>query len=174
MAQRSTAARMARLVAQWRASDESGAIFARRHGVRPWTSIRSNARAPTATRTPGVRSAAARRSRCSPGRHGASGTRAHGASEIPAGRRHPLSHQSGGGAAALCRGRPPGHRQQPRRKPTARRRGRPQELALGRQPGGRPARRAPLFIGPELQTRPRPALRLSCSAWPHIRTHASA
>ena len=37
MAQRSTAARMARLVAQWRASDESGASFARRHGVRPWT-----------------------------------------------------------------------------------------------------------------------------------------
>ena len=37
MAQRSTAARMARLVAQWRASDESGARFARRHGVRPWT-----------------------------------------------------------------------------------------------------------------------------------------
>jgi hypothetical protein len=28
---------MARLVAQWRASDESGASFARRHGVRPWT-----------------------------------------------------------------------------------------------------------------------------------------
>jgi hypothetical protein len=28
---------MARLVARWRASDESGASFARRHGVRPWT-----------------------------------------------------------------------------------------------------------------------------------------
>ena len=37
MAQRITAARMARLVARWRASDESGASFARRHGVRPWT-----------------------------------------------------------------------------------------------------------------------------------------
>ena len=37
MAQRFTAARMARLVARWRESDESGASFARRHGVRPWT-----------------------------------------------------------------------------------------------------------------------------------------
>lgn len=37
MAQRSTARRMAGLVAQWRTSDESGASFARRHGVRPWT-----------------------------------------------------------------------------------------------------------------------------------------
>jgi transposase-like protein len=27
---------MARLVAQWRESDESGASFARRHRVRPW------------------------------------------------------------------------------------------------------------------------------------------
>ena len=37
MAQRFTAARMARLVARWRESNESGAGFARRHGVRPWT-----------------------------------------------------------------------------------------------------------------------------------------
>ncbi len=37
MAQRSTMARMARLVARWREGDESGASFARRHGVRPWT-----------------------------------------------------------------------------------------------------------------------------------------
>lgn len=37
MAKQSTAARMAKLVARWRASDESGASFARRHGVRPWT-----------------------------------------------------------------------------------------------------------------------------------------
>lgn len=36
MAKQSTA-RMARLVARWRKSDESGASFARRHGVRPWT-----------------------------------------------------------------------------------------------------------------------------------------
>jgi hypothetical protein len=36
MANRSTAARMARLVARWRESDESGASFARRHRVRPW------------------------------------------------------------------------------------------------------------------------------------------
>lgn len=37
MAQRIAAVRMARLIARWRASDESGASFARRHGVRPWT-----------------------------------------------------------------------------------------------------------------------------------------
>lgn len=37
MAQRTTAARMTRLVARWRASDEPQARFARRHGVPPWT-----------------------------------------------------------------------------------------------------------------------------------------
>ena len=37
MAKQSTEARMTKLVARWRASDESGARFARRHGVRPWT-----------------------------------------------------------------------------------------------------------------------------------------
>jgi hypothetical protein len=37
MAKQSRAARMAKLVARWRASDESGARFARRHGVPPWT-----------------------------------------------------------------------------------------------------------------------------------------
>jgi len=37
MARGTTAARMTRLVAQWRASDEPQARFARRHGVRPWT-----------------------------------------------------------------------------------------------------------------------------------------
>lgn len=36
MANRSTAARMSRLVARWRESDETGASFARRHRVRPW------------------------------------------------------------------------------------------------------------------------------------------
>jgi hypothetical protein len=36
MANRLTAARMARLVAQWRHRDESGGSFARRHRVRPW------------------------------------------------------------------------------------------------------------------------------------------
>lgn len=37
MANPSTARRMARLVSQWRASGESGASFARRHRVPPWT-----------------------------------------------------------------------------------------------------------------------------------------
>ena len=37
MAQKTTAARMTRLVARWRASNEPQARFARRHGVRPWT-----------------------------------------------------------------------------------------------------------------------------------------
>jgi transposase-like protein len=32
-----TAVQMTRLVAQWRASGEPQARFARRHGVRPWT-----------------------------------------------------------------------------------------------------------------------------------------
>ncbi|HUF47810.1 MAG TPA: hypothetical protein VMM93_08330 [Vicinamibacterales bacterium] len=32
-----SATRMARLVARWRDSEESGASFARRHGVAPWT-----------------------------------------------------------------------------------------------------------------------------------------
>lgn len=36
MANRSTAARMARLVARWRESGETGAGFARRHRIRPW------------------------------------------------------------------------------------------------------------------------------------------
>lgn len=37
MARPRTAAQMRRLVAQWRASGEPQARFARRHGVRPWT-----------------------------------------------------------------------------------------------------------------------------------------
>ena len=37
MAQPTTAVRMTRLVARWRASGEPQARFARRHGVRPWT-----------------------------------------------------------------------------------------------------------------------------------------
>jgi hypothetical protein len=37
MRTRSTAARMGRLVAQWRASKETQAGFARRHGIPPWT-----------------------------------------------------------------------------------------------------------------------------------------
>jgi len=37
MVRATTAARMTRLVAQWRASGEPQAQFARRHGVRPWT-----------------------------------------------------------------------------------------------------------------------------------------
>ena len=37
MARPTTAVRMTRLVAQWRASGEPQARFARRHGVRPWT-----------------------------------------------------------------------------------------------------------------------------------------
>lgn len=37
MARSRTAAQMTRLVAQWRASGEPQARFARRHGVRPWT-----------------------------------------------------------------------------------------------------------------------------------------
>ncbi len=36
MAKTRTAARMTRLVAQWRASGESGASFARRHRMSPW------------------------------------------------------------------------------------------------------------------------------------------
>jgi len=36
MAKRRTAAHMARLVAEWRRSEESGASFARRHGLSPW------------------------------------------------------------------------------------------------------------------------------------------
>ena len=37
MTKRSHRVRMTRLVSQWRASDESQAGFARRHGVAPWT-----------------------------------------------------------------------------------------------------------------------------------------
>lgn len=37
MARPKTTAQMTRLVAQWRASGEPQARFARRHGVRPWT-----------------------------------------------------------------------------------------------------------------------------------------
>ena len=37
MVRATTAARMTRLVTQWRASGEPQARFARRHGVRPWT-----------------------------------------------------------------------------------------------------------------------------------------
>jgi len=37
MAETRTAARMARLVAQWRTSGESGASFARRHQIPAWT-----------------------------------------------------------------------------------------------------------------------------------------
>lgn len=37
MRTRSTAARMARLVAQWRESEETEAGLARRHGIPPWT-----------------------------------------------------------------------------------------------------------------------------------------
>jgi transposase-like protein len=37
MSKQGHAARMRRLVARWRASEESGASFARRHGVPPWT-----------------------------------------------------------------------------------------------------------------------------------------
>ena len=37
MRTRSTAARMARLVAQWRESEDTQAGFARRHGIPPWT-----------------------------------------------------------------------------------------------------------------------------------------
>ncbi|MEZ5417265.1 MAG: hypothetical protein R2708_07975 [Vicinamibacterales bacterium] len=37
MARAKTAGQMTRLVAQWRASGEPQARFARRHGVRPWT-----------------------------------------------------------------------------------------------------------------------------------------
>ena len=37
MAETRTAARMARLVAQWRKSGESGASFARRHHIPAWT-----------------------------------------------------------------------------------------------------------------------------------------
>jgi transposase-like protein len=37
MRTRSTAAKMARLVARWRASAETQAGFARRHGIPPWT-----------------------------------------------------------------------------------------------------------------------------------------
>ena len=37
MTDRSHPVRMTRLVSRWRASDESQASFARRHGVAPWT-----------------------------------------------------------------------------------------------------------------------------------------
>ena len=37
MGQQSRSTKMARLVAQWRRSDESQAGFARRHGIQPWT-----------------------------------------------------------------------------------------------------------------------------------------
>ena len=37
MRARFTATRMARLVAQWRQSEDSQAGFARRHGIPPWT-----------------------------------------------------------------------------------------------------------------------------------------
>ena len=37
MGETRTAARMARLIAQWRKSDESGASFARRHQIPTWT-----------------------------------------------------------------------------------------------------------------------------------------
>jgi hypothetical protein len=37
MAETRTAARMSRLIAQWRASGESGASFARRHHIPTWT-----------------------------------------------------------------------------------------------------------------------------------------
>ena len=37
MSRKVDAARMRRLVARWRGSDESGASFARRHGVTAWT-----------------------------------------------------------------------------------------------------------------------------------------
>jgi transposase-like protein len=37
MARQRPAVKMTRLVAQWRASGEPQARFARRHGVRPWT-----------------------------------------------------------------------------------------------------------------------------------------
>lgn len=37
MRTRSTATRMARLVAQWQATDDTQAGFARRHGIPPWT-----------------------------------------------------------------------------------------------------------------------------------------
>jgi len=36
MSKKGHAARMRRLVARWRASEESGASFAQRHGVTPW------------------------------------------------------------------------------------------------------------------------------------------
>jgi transposase-like protein len=51
-----TAAQMKRLVAQWRASGEPQARFARRHGVRPWTlwywSRKTTLARPTAPATP--------------------------------------------------------------------------------------------------------------------------
>lgn len=37
MRTRASATKMARLVAQWRASDDTQANFARRHGIPPWT-----------------------------------------------------------------------------------------------------------------------------------------
>ena len=37
MASTTQEARMRRLIARWQTSDESGASFARRHGVAPWT-----------------------------------------------------------------------------------------------------------------------------------------
>ncbi len=51
MARPTTAVRMTRLVAQWRASGEPQARFARRHGVRPWTLWYWSRKAPSATPT---------------------------------------------------------------------------------------------------------------------------
>jgi hypothetical protein len=51
MAETRTAVRMARLVAQWRKSGESGASFARRHHVPTWTFWYWRRKLATATRT---------------------------------------------------------------------------------------------------------------------------
>ena len=50
MARPTTAVRMTRLVAQWRASGEAQARFARRHGVRPWTLWYWSRKCPAASR----------------------------------------------------------------------------------------------------------------------------
>lgn len=56
MAETRTAARMARLIAQWRKSDESAASFARRHHIPAWTfwywrrKLATEAATPTAPR----------------------------------------------------------------------------------------------------------------------------
>ena len=47
-----TAVQMMRLVAQWRASGEPQARFARRHGVRPWTLWYWSRKRPAASRGP--------------------------------------------------------------------------------------------------------------------------